>query len=103
MEIGNTIKELRKKKKLSQTELARLCGISQTSLSQIETDVSRPSRKTLEHICQVLEIPEQLIYLLSLEKEDIPDDKKDLYPKLFPVVKDMMLSLFYSEPNSISE
>ena len=92
MKIGNTIKELRKKKNFNQAELGKLCGISQTSLSQIETDVTRPNRSNLGKICLALEVPEQLIYLLSLEKEDIPDDKKDLYLNLFPVVKNMMLS-----------
>lgn len=90
MNIGNTIKEVRKEKGISQGELAKLCEISQTSLSQIETGAKSPSKNTLEKICRHLEVSEALIYVLSLEEEDIPENKKDIYKTIYPSVRNLL-------------
>lgn len=101
MEIGRTIKELRKKKNLSQMEFRKLCGLSQTSLSQIENGITRPSRRNLIKICDALGIPEHLLYLMSIEESDVTDSKKEAFKVLFPTVKDLLLKLFYDDSNPI--
>lgn len=54
MIILNTIKELRRKKNLSQQELAALCGVHQTAVSQWENGRTAPDTSTLAIIAQVL-------------------------------------------------
>lgn len=103
MEIGSTIKQLRKKKDINQNDFGKLCGISQTSLSQIETGTSRPSTKNLTKICEVLEIPEYLLYLLSIHEDDIDEGKRDRFRRMFPTVKSLMLDLFYEDQETILE
>ena len=52
MNIGKVIKELRKERGFSQIELANICNLTQTSLSQIETGAKRPTSKNLKKICK---------------------------------------------------
>jgi XRE family transcriptional regulator, regulator of sulfur utilization len=94
MKIGTTIKELRIQKEIKQGDLANRIGISQTSLSLIESGVKQPSQDTLKKVCDIFEIPQPFIYYLSLEESDIPDKKKDLYRVLEPKLKQDITSLF---------
>lgn len=55
-EIGKKIKEVRKRKGLSQEELADCAKISLRTVQRIENNKSQPHGKTLHLICDVLEI-----------------------------------------------
>ena len=50
MNLGNVIKNTRKKKGQTQTEFASLCGITQTYLSQIENNSKEPNLSILKVI-----------------------------------------------------
>lgn len=50
------IRKNREKKNLSQTKLAKLVGISQASMWEIESGRKNPSVEVLFRICDVLEI-----------------------------------------------
>jgi transcriptional regulator with XRE-family HTH domain len=89
MNLGKTIRDIRKRQDFTQDELADAAGISRTSLSQIENGV-RPGEDTFKRICAALNVPESLVYIHSFEKEDVPDSKRDLYDQLFPVIQDMI-------------
>lgn len=55
-ELGNKIRELRKKKGLSQEELAELAGINLRTIQRIENNESEPRGNTLHLICKALNI-----------------------------------------------
>ena len=99
MNIGSTIKELRKKKNYNQDEFGELCGISQTSLSQIETGSTRPHQNTLDRICEVLGISVHLLYLMSMSESDVTEDRKEVYQQMFPTIKKLMLNLYGIDSN----
>lgn len=101
MEIGDTIKKLRKDKKLSQDVFADMCGINQTTLSQIERNDARPNKDNLKKICDALNMPEIVLYLLSVKEEDIPESKKDEFEKYFPVVEDLLYKLVDEDPKEV--
>lgn len=92
MNLGTAIKELRKSKGLSQIQLAKKASLSQTALSQIEKG-KRPGIQTLKKISTALEVPESLIYAMSIEKDDVPAHKQMLYEKLFPVIKGLVIQI----------
>lgn len=53
--IGSRVRALRKKRGLTQVQLARAVGINQGSLSLIETDATQaPAGDTLAALCKVL-------------------------------------------------
>ena len=60
MNIGITIRNIRKERtpQLNQSEFAKLIGITQTYLSQIETGVKTPKISVLETISKEFEIPQ---------------------------------------------
>lgn len=55
-EIGKKIKEVRKKKGLSQEELAESAKVNLRTIQRIENNESEPRGKTLNLICEVLDI-----------------------------------------------
>jgi transcriptional regulator with XRE-family HTH domain len=45
--IGQKIKKIRKANEMNQVEFSKMIGISQGRLSEIETDITKPSAETL--------------------------------------------------------
>ena len=97
MNIGSAIKSIRKKLAITQYELAEKCELSQTSLSQIETGVKRPSQRTIAKICSVLDIPESIIYIVAMQEADVPPSKKGIYELVYPSIKSLALQMVSSE------
>ncbi len=93
MNIGQAIKAARKKAGLTQIELAEQINIAQTSLSQIEVGAVKPSAKTVQAICEALHISEALLYILSIDENDVPKGREDIYEMLFPTVRDMAMRI----------
>ncbi len=82
--IGSKIKEIRKKMKLSQLELANIIGISQSHLANIELGRKRISYDLLEKIARALKVSPS--FLLE-DKTDLPALDEILEKvKLVPVV-----------------
>lgn len=55
-EIGKKLKELRKKKGLSQEELAESASINLRTIQRIENNENEPRGNTLNQICKVLDV-----------------------------------------------
>lgn len=90
MNIGTAVKTLRKERKLGQKELAERCEISVNALSQIETNVTFPHKKTIENICKALGIPVSYLLFFSISDEDIPEEKKEAFNYLNGAVKNVL-------------
>lgn len=67
MDIGSTIRAIRKRKEITIAQICEATGLSQGFMSQVETNKTSPSIATLENIAQALKVP--LAYLL-LKKEE---------------------------------
>ena len=94
MNLGNTIKSLRKQKGQTQTEFASLCGITQTYLSQIENDSKDPTLSTLKKISDNLGTPLPIIFFLSLSQNDIDPSKREAFEIISPSVKSLVNEFF---------
>ncbi len=97
MNIGSAIKSIRKKLSITQYELADKCDLSQTSLSQIETGIKRPSQRTITKVCAVLDIPESIIYIVAMQESDVPASKRGVYELVYPSIKSLALQMVSSE------
>ncbi len=62
MSIGSRIREARKQKKLTQSQLAQQCGITKSAISNYENDVSTPDVDKLSTIMDCLEVDPNYIY-----------------------------------------
>jgi len=56
IDLGRRLKDLRSKQGLSQTELARLVGVTPSTISQIESNLIHPSLSALYRIAEILSI-----------------------------------------------
>lgn len=75
--IGERIKQLRAEKKLRQVDLADHLGVSRTTYTQYETNVSEPDNNTLIKIASFFDV--SIDYLLGRTDSrkhivDLPDD-----------------------------
>lgn len=96
MKLGLAIRTLRKglTPKISQVELSKKAGITQTYLSLIESDEKKPSMEVLENIAESLGINIALIFWMTIEEKDVAENKREIYRQLKPVIDNMIMSLF---------
>ncbi len=103
MNLGYAIRSVRKQMGITQYELADKCSISQTSLSQIENGIKRPSNRTIKRVCEVLDVPESVIYILGMQETDVPVSKKGVYDMLFPSIRNLALQIVGNEHRQMLE
>lgn len=86
MNLGETIKSVRKERGLTQGELAGKVGITQAALSAIETKKVRPSFNNMDKIIESLGVSEGYVYLraLGLINEDVNETIKNILLILSP-------------------
>ena len=99
MNLGGTIKAIRKQAGMSQGQLTAHTGLSQTSISQIENGVKRPSKSSLQKICKALEVPEAVLYILALEDKDVPKARKKLFDDIYPEIRELTIKLMGGKHN----
>lgn len=81
MEIGQRIKDLRKRQGLTQEELADRAELTKGFISQLERDMTSPSIATLEDILQCLGTSIGEFFRSEEEKEQIVFTKDDYFVK----------------------
>ncbi|MBC6312084.1 helix-turn-helix transcriptional regulator [Listeria sp. FSL L7-1519] len=64
MPFGEKLKELRKKNKLTQTELATILNLDQTTISAYEKNKILPTSETIAKVCEYFEVSSD--YLLEI-------------------------------------
>jgi transcriptional regulator with XRE-family HTH domain len=75
-ELGDYIREQRKRAQYSLRQLARVAGVSNPYLSQIERGLRKPSAEILQAIAKALQISSETLYVKAGfldEREDVPD------------------------------
>lgn len=97
MEIGKAIKSYRKRKGISQVELALKSEISQTYLSQIENGTRMASIPTLERISMELNIPLPILSFLSLDINSVEKSKQDSFRQIQPSINAFIQEFFKTE------
>lgn len=94
MNLGGTIKKIRKEKKIKQNTLAENCGITATYLSQIENNKKEPGVTLMKNICNELDISTPLLFFKAMDINDVPKHKREKYnflrPSLESFVDDIM-------------
>ena len=75
--LGEKIKELRKKKGLSQSELAELVGVSRQALSGWENGAYLPDYSSIVLLCKVLETDANTLYGMQPSRASIDKEIED--------------------------
>jgi len=102
MKTGKIIQELRKRKKLSQQQLALLSNVSQTYISRLEKKENlNPSIEVLTNIGNALGIPYPVIAFLSLEEKDIVPEKRNEYAPIERAVNALVKEFFLKDSSPV--
>lgn len=94
MDIGNSIRLLRKKRGFNQGAFSEQVGITQSYLSQLEKGHKKPSIEVLESISNSLNTPLPIIFWFTITENDVCDEKKHIYKEVKPLVDKLIDSLF---------
>lgn len=94
MDLGSIIKNIRKQKGQTQCELALSCGITQTYLSQIESNLKEPNLSTLKSISDNLNVPLPILFFLSMTEDDVLPNKRKAFQIVSPSVKSLVNEFF---------
>lgn len=97
MDLGQTIKSIRKQKGLKQNQFAELCKITQAYLSQIENNLKEPNLSTLKVISDKLETPLPILFFLSLDNKDVKPEKAEAFKMIAPSVKSLVNQFFVAQ------
>lgn len=76
---------------MTQRQLAEACGTSMNAVSSWETGRAWPPKGTAERVCEALGVPTSYLILASIEKEDIPEEKRVLYKALLEPLRNELL------------
>ena len=95
--IGTFIRDTRKKKGITQVNLAKHSKITQGYLSQIESGKRKNIMPTvLERIGNSLDVPLPVFQFMSLEIKDIPKNKRESFSALKPAIDALINEFFKS-------
>ena len=56
IKMGERIKDIRIKKKMTQNDLAIECQVEKASMSRLESGRSNPTVRTLQRVCKALDV-----------------------------------------------
>lgn len=93
-EIGNRMRQLREASKLSQAEIAKLCGSNQTTIGKMETGKTAPSIKilvwwadffdvSLDYLCCRCDEPQGKLYECKPRAKANSEDMKQFIEMCF--------------------
>lgn len=88
MTLGQTIRNLRKERKITQKALAQFVGISANALVGIEKDISFPTEKNFRKICEGIGVSVGYMLISTLTEEDVPDYKRKVFRVLVEEIKE---------------
>lgn len=91
------LREIRKKKGMSQEDASSALGVSQAYLSKIERGKSNVSLSTLNRMCEIYEVPMALVMWGSITEGDVPSQKLTAYRELKPVIDSLIESVFFTK------
>lgn len=94
MDLGLAIKSIRKQRGLKQNQLAELCDITPSYLSQIENNIKEPNLSALKNISSKLGVPLPILFFLSLDDDDIKPEKKEAFEIIAPSIKSLINQFF---------
>ena len=97
MDLGQTIKSIRKQKGFKQNKFAELCNITQAYLSQIENNLKEPNLSTLKKISKNLETPLPILFFLSLDDKDVKPEKVEAFQLIAPSIKSLVNQFFVTQ------
>ena len=96
MNLGLAIKTIREQKGLRQGVFADHIGVTQSYLSGLENNNKKPSMEVFERISKFSNVPLPVMMWFSVEREDVAENKKQIFDLLKPSVDSLIKEIFNS-------
>jgi transcriptional regulator with XRE-family HTH domain len=93
MSTGTALKVIREHRKKTQTDVSRRLKVSQTYLSQIETEKREPSTEMLRKLCKYYKVPPIVVHWMAVEEKDVEKRKQPIFRELKPAIDDLIQAL----------
>lgn len=97
MNLGEAIKLILKERNMNQIQLSEKVGKSQTAISQILNGAYSPTAETMQKIAEALDVPVAVISFLTLSEEDVPENKKDFFKAMHPIMEKYISEMFINK------
>lgn len=94
MNLGISIKNIRKQQGFTQIDFAQKSGITQTYLSQIENNQKEPNLSILKAISSVSKVPLPIIFFMAMDESDIQPNKRKAFNLVSPSIKSLVNEFF---------
>lgn len=94
LNIGLAMKKCRDAKNLTLQEMAEKSGLTKSYLSRIENSQRDPTISALEKISLALDIPLNLLILLSEDEDE--DDKNNRFNDINEILKSTIMDVLYN-------
>ncbi len=94
MNIGKVIADWRRHRNMRQNKLAEKADIPVSVLSKIENGKRNPNFTHLEKISKIIGLPVPILMFLSMEKGDVPDEKREEFEHVYRNFKSLIGDVF---------
>lgn len=94
MNLGKALQRIRFEKGMNQIDVAKKAKITQTYLSQLETNKKKePSKAVLQRLCKVYKVPQIVVSWYAMEEGDVQPQKKKAFSDLKPIVDSLIAEI----------
>lgn len=91
MSLGNNLKTLRKRNRLSQIELATLTGVTERTIYNYENDIKTPKQNTMVQLADILGVSPELLEHGDPERDFLSREEYDLLNQKSRPTQDFIL------------
>lgn len=91
--IGEVIATIRKRREMSQKDLAIAAGIHPVTISKVEDSNWEPSGKMMKKIAKALRVPLAYMYLCCTTIEDFPEERRPSAALAMPQITGLFESI----------
>lgn len=95
MEIGTRIQELRKKKNISQEELANKMNVSRQAVSKWESNLSVPDIEKIIDLCEYFQVSADYLLMGKVQSKKLDNTFVEFYPILSLIIKFILMFVLY--------
>lgn len=90
MNLGRAIRHIRKKRRLTQEELAKKCQMTLNGISYIERGKTFPPLGTIDRIAHALDVSVGHILFKAIEEDDLPEKNRERFYKLHKGIEELL-------------
>jgi len=94
MQIGKTIKAIRRKRNITQCEFSKQLGMTQSYMSLVENGLKNPSDNMIKKVSDIFDIPTPVLVWYAICDEDVKENLRKDFNFIKPIIDKMINDTF---------